>query len=122
MISAIFASIPLVELQLHPGEARDDLRGQIVGGRAEPAAGDDQVATLRGHEPQPRLEVLGAVADDEDVRDLDPERGELLETQGPLRSVILAVITSVPVTRIPARTLTGSPPQDAAPRPGGAAA
>ena len=42
-----------------------------------------------------------------------PSSASRSETQGPLRSVIRAVITSVPVTRIPARTvsvpaLTGS--------------
>ena len=78
MIAAIFASIALVEHQLDPGEAGDDLGGQVVGGRAEPAAGDDQVAALGGHEAQARLEVVGPVADDEDVGDLDPELGEPL--------------------------------------------
>ncbi len=66
----------------------------------------------RGDEAQAGLEVLRAVADDEDVGDLDPElRRGARETQGPLRSLIRAVITSVPVTRIPARTLMGSASQ-----------
>ena len=34
MIAAIFCLHPLVELELDAGEAGDDLRGQVVGGRA----------------------------------------------------------------------------------------
>ena len=52
--------------------------------------------------------------------DLDPGLARRSEIQGPLRSVIRAVITSVPVTRIPARTFTGTAarsPVARAPRP-----
>ena len=35
-----------VERQRAPGEVRDDLGGQVVGGRAEAAAGDDEVEAL----------------------------------------------------------------------------
>ena len=74
----------LVEDQLAAGEAGDDLGGQVVGGRAEPARGDDQVHPLAGQEAQRRLEVLGAVADDEDVGDLDPELGQPFGDPGPV--------------------------------------
>ncbi len=72
----------LVEDHLHPREAGDDLGGQVVGGRPQPAAGDDEVAALGRHEPEPALEVLGPVADREDVRDLDPELAEPLRDPG----------------------------------------
>ena len=57
----------LVEDHLPPREAPDDLRGEIVGGRAKPSGGDDQIHPFRGHEAQGRLEVFGTVADDQDV-------------------------------------------------------
>ena len=72
----------LVEHQLAPGEAGDDLGREVVGGRPEAAAGDDQVHALGRHEAQRRLEVLRAVADDQDVGDLDPELGQLLGDPG----------------------------------------
>ena len=74
----------LVEDQLAPGEAGDDLGGQVVGGRAEAAGGDDQVHPLAGQEAQRRLEVVGAVGDDEDVGDLDPELGQAFGDPGPV--------------------------------------
>ena len=66
----------LVEHHLAAGEAPDQLGGEVVGGRPEAAGGDDQVHPLPRHEAQRRPEVLGAVADDEDVGDLDPELGQ----------------------------------------------
>ena len=74
----------LVEDQLAAGEAGDDLGGEVVGGRAEPAGGDDQVHPLGGHEAQRRLEVVGAVGDDEDVGDLDAELGQPFGDPGPV--------------------------------------
>ena len=47
MIAAIFASISSSRTMLDAGEARDDLGRQVVGGRPEPAAGDDQVDSRR---------------------------------------------------------------------------
>ena len=69
---------PLVEDQLAAREPGDHLRRQIVGRRAEPAAGDDQVGALGGKEPQRRLEVAGAVSDAEDVGDLHAQLAEPL--------------------------------------------
>ena len=59
-----------------PGEAGHDLGRQVVSGRTEPAARHDQVHTLVGHEAQLRLHVLGTVAADRDVREVDAELGE----------------------------------------------
>ena len=50
------------------------MRSSAVG--PEAAGGDDQVHPLGGQEAQRRLEVVGAVGDDEDVGDLDPELGQ----------------------------------------------
>ncbi len=68
----------LVENQLDAGEARHDFGRQIVSCRPEPAAGDDQVAAVSGHEPQTGFEVLGPVTDDQDVRDLYALRSQSL--------------------------------------------
>ena len=72
----------LVEDQFDAGEAGDHLGGEVVGGRPEPAAGDDQLATLVGEEGEPGLEVGGAVADHEDVDHLDPELAQALGDPG----------------------------------------
>ena len=72
----------LVEHQLAAGEAGDHLAREVVGGRAEAAGGDDQVHPLGGHEAQRRLEVVGAVGDDEDVGDLHPALGQLFGDPG----------------------------------------
>ncbi len=74
----------LVEDQLATREAGDDLGGEVVGGRAEAARGDDQVHPLGGHEAQRRLEVVGPVADDEDVGDVDAELGQAFGDPGPV--------------------------------------
>ena len=74
----------LVEDQLAAGEAGDDLGREVVGGRPQAAGGDDQVQPLRGAEAQRRLEVLGAVADEEDVGDLDAQLREALGDPGPV--------------------------------------
>ena len=74
----------LVEDHLAAGEPRHDLGGEVVRGRAEPAARDDQVDPLAGEEAQRRLEVLGAVADDDDVGDLDAQLAEPLRDPGPV--------------------------------------
>ena len=52
------------------GDRRD---GDVVGGGAEPAAGDDQVDALGRQESQLGLDVLGAVTADGDVGEFDAE-------------------------------------------------
>ena len=63
----------VVEHHLAALEAPHHLGRQIVRGRAEPAARDDQIDTLRGQEAQLSLHVLGPVAADRDVGQLDPQ-------------------------------------------------
>ena len=74
----------LVEDQVAAGEPGDDLGGEVVGGRAEAARGDDQVHPLGGHEAQRRLEVVGPVADDEDVGDVDAQLRQLFGEPRPV--------------------------------------
>ena len=62
-----------VQHQLAAAEPRDGRDGHVVGGRSQPAAGDDQVHTLVGQEPQLGLDVGGAVAADGDVGQLDAQ-------------------------------------------------
>ena len=81
-IAAIFAFHLLVERQLPPGELPDDLGGQVVGGRAESAGRDDQVEADAVHVPQPVEDVVGMVGDDQDLRQLDSDRGQLLGKPG----------------------------------------
>ena len=83
-ISAIFSSTSSSRKQLATGEAGDDLGGEVVGGRAEPARGDDQIHPLGGHEAERRFEVVGTVADDQDVGDVDSELGEALGDPRPV--------------------------------------
>ena len=47
----------LVEHHLAPGEGAHDLRGEVVRGRPEAAAGDDQVHAVVAQEPECLLEV-----------------------------------------------------------------
>jgi hypothetical protein len=63
----------VVQHELALGEARDHLDGHVVGRRAEPTARDDQVDALVRHEAELRVDVLGPVAADRDVRQLDAE-------------------------------------------------
>ncbi len=81
---------------------------EVVGGGAETTAGDDEVDALIGEEAQLRGQVGGPVAADRDVGDVDAECQELSGQHGPFWSAILPVSISVPVTMIPARTLTAS--------------
>src|SRR6185312_6060262 len=57
----------VVEHQLPLAESGHDLDGHVVGGRAESAAGDDEIHPLGGEEPQLRLDVGGTVAAQRDV-------------------------------------------------------
>ena len=72
----------LVEDQLAARERPHDLGGEVVGGRPQPAGGDDQLEALVGEEAQGREQVLAAVADGEDVGDLDSQPLELLRDPG----------------------------------------
>ncbi len=54
-------------------EGADDLGGEVVGGRPQPAARDDQVDADRGQERERAVHVLGPVADDDGVGVVDPE-------------------------------------------------
>ena len=74
----------LVEDELAPRESPNDLGRQVVGGRAEPAGGDDQRHPLGRQEAQRRLEVVRAIPDRDDVGDVHPL---LLETLGDPRPV-----------------------------------
>lgn len=62
-----------VEHEVAPAEPGDRGDGQIVGGRPQPTAGDDEVDALGGEEPQLRLDVGGPVTADGDVGEFDPE-------------------------------------------------
>ncbi len=69
-----------------------------------------------GEEAQLRLDVLGPVAADRDVRQLDAELQQAVgDSQGPLRSRTRPVSTSVPVTTMPARTAAAIRRRDARP-------
>ena len=63
----------LVEGQRTAREAGHDLEREVVRRRAQAAAGHDQVHPLGLHERQLGLHVLGPVAADRDVSELDPE-------------------------------------------------
>ena len=72
-ISAIVVSRSVVQHQFAAAIPRDGRDGHVVGGRSQPAAGDDQVYTFVGHEPQLRFDVGGTVTADGDVREFDAE-------------------------------------------------
>ncbi len=65
-------------------EAPDDLGGQVVRGRPEAAAGDDQVAALGGQEGERVLHVLRAVADDDDRLQVDAELAQAVREPRPV--------------------------------------
>ena len=64
-------------------ERPDDLGGQVVGGRAQAAAGDDQVDARAAGSAAPR-HVLGPVADDRDVGEVDAELAQALGQPRPV--------------------------------------
>jgi hypothetical protein len=74
----------LVEHQLAAGEGRHHLRGQVVGGGPQPAAGDDQGDALRGQEAERGGEVGASIADADDVGHLDAELAQALRDPGPV--------------------------------------
>ncbi len=63
----------VVQHQFEAAESGHGRHGHVVGGRAEAAAGDDEVHALVGEEPQLRLDVVGSVAADRDVGQFDAE-------------------------------------------------
>ena len=69
-----------VERERAPAVVGDHLGGQVVGGRPEAAAGDDQVEVA--HEPQRLEHVRAAVGDDHDLRDLHPVLAQALGQPG----------------------------------------
>ena len=73
-----------VERERAPGEVRDDLGGQVVGGRAEAAAGHDEVEALGGHEVERGAHVGAAVGHDQDLRDLDAALAQALGQPRPV--------------------------------------
>ena len=93
----------LVELQLHPGEGGDDLAGQVVGRRPEPAAGDDEHAAGRRAVAQSLGEVVGPVADAEQMRDLETRAVSSCASHDPFASAITPVTSSLPVSTTAAR-------------------
>ena len=90
-----------------PWKARHDLGGQVVGGRPQAAAGDDQVDALAGQEAQraPRCPP-GGRRRRPCARGRRPSSSRRSDSHGPLRSATRPVSTSVPVTTMPARALT----------------
>jgi hypothetical protein len=67
-----------VEDHLASGELAHDLGCEIVGGRAQPAAGHDQRHPLGRHVPERRHEIAGPVADDLDHGGVDPDLEQAL--------------------------------------------
>jgi hypothetical protein len=65
-------------------EPPHDLGGQVVGGRAQAAAGQDEVEPLPGEEAQRALDVPGPVADHRDVGDVDAALAQALGEPRPV--------------------------------------
>ena len=59
-----------------------DLGREVVGGRPEAAAGEDQVHARVGHEPQRRLDVRRPVAHDHRQREVDAEIAQAVGQPG----------------------------------------
>ena len=68
-----------------PRRSGNGLGGQVVGGRAEAAAGDDELAAPVGVELQPGQQVGRPVADGQHLGHLDPELAEPLGQPRPVR-------------------------------------
>ena len=71
-----------VEHEFAATELRHRRDRHVVGRRAQPAAGDDEVDAFVGQEPQLRFDVARAVAADRDMRELDPELEEPIGDPG----------------------------------------
>ena len=76
-----------VEHHLAAAEGADHVGREVVRGGAEPAGRDDQVDPLRGEKVERGAHVRGTVADDHDVRELDPGGAQAL---GQPRAVAVA--------------------------------
>ena len=63
----------VIQHQLAAAESRHHLDRHVVGRGSQATAGDDEIHALIGHEPQLRLDVIGAVAADGDVCQLDTQ-------------------------------------------------
>ena len=89
-ISAIRSSSASSSTSSRPCEAADDLGGEVVGGRPEAAAGDDQVHPLGGQEAQRRRACpRGRSPTIVDVRERRrPSSRRRSDSHGPLRSVM----------------------------------
>ena len=70
---AIFVLELDVQHEFAVAELRHRRDRHVVGGRAQSPAGDDEVDALAGEEAQLRLDVLGPVTADRDVREFDAE-------------------------------------------------
>ena len=74
----------LVHDHLAALEVADDLGGEVVRGRPEAAAGDDQVDALAGEPGQRGAHVVRAVADDDDRLEVDAELAQALGEPRPV--------------------------------------
>ena len=72
----------LVEHHLAAAELPHDRRREVVGGRSEAAARDDQVDAERGAPLERGAHVLGTVADDRHVREVDAELAQPIGEPG----------------------------------------
>ena len=63
----------VVQHQLSATEPSHRRHRHIVRGRSEATAGDDEIHALGGEEPQLRLDVVGPVSADGDVRQFDTQ-------------------------------------------------
>ena len=97
-ISAIRCSSASSSTIARPAKSADDLGREVVGGRPEAAAGDDQVDALarRGSAARPRMSSR-PVADDHDVRELDAQLAQ------PLRQPRAVAVGDDPAEHLRAR-------------------
>ncbi len=91
-----------------PWKRGDDLGGEVVGGRPEPAAGDEQIDAQVRQEPSAARRSSGRSPTTTIWAMSTPTWRSWSASHGPLRSLTRPVSTSVPVTTTPARMLTSS--------------
>ncbi len=80
----------LVKDRLTALKAAHDLGGEIVGGRPQPAAREDQVDLLGGRVLERALHVIRSVADDRQIGEIHPQ---LTQSLGEPRAVTVAHAT-----------------------------
>ena len=90
-----------------PQKRGDDLDGEVVGRRPETAGGDDEVHARVGHEAQRASISRGRSPQIVMCASSTPSSRSRSAIHGPFRSWTRPVRTSVPVTTMPARALTG---------------